>query len=120
MVTDRQRRFIHTLIRLDAFRVRMFMRLPWIEARWRGSSWVLARIKRWQIVDDLHHAPCCPANHYHRTRLVFHPCTCGAAAAAVPEGQRHVLGHQSACMYCGIDIDGDITGVCPARTRQVQ
>ena len=34
-----------------------------------------------------------------------------------PEHLQHVLGHQSECMYCGIDIDGDITGVCPVRAR---
>lgn len=29
-------------------------------------------------LDDLHHAPACPANHYHRMRLPTAPCQCGA------------------------------------------
>lgn len=28
--------------------------------------------------DDLHHAPFCPANHWHKTRMPTRPCTCGA------------------------------------------
>ncbi len=39
---------------------------------------LLDRIKARQIVDDLHHAPGCEANHWHRQRLVFWPCNCGA------------------------------------------
>lgn len=85
MVTDSQRKIVMRLIRLRVFVVRSSMRLPWIGARW-GFGWLLDRIKREQIVDDLHHAPCCPANHYHRARLVFHPCTCGAARAS--QGER--------------------------------
>lgn len=29
-------------------------------------------------LDDLHHAPRCPANHFNNTRLPTAPCTCGA------------------------------------------
>jgi hypothetical protein len=29
--------------------------------------------------DDLHHAPMCPANHYHKQRMPTGPCNCGAA-----------------------------------------
>lgn len=28
--------------------------------------------------DDLHHAPCCPANHFHQRRMPTGRCTCGA------------------------------------------
>lgn len=77
MVTQRQRKFIQLMIRLRLFVVYEAMRLPNIRAR-RGFSWILERIKQAQAVDNLHHAPCCPANHYHRARIVFHRCTCGA------------------------------------------
>lgn len=40
---------------------------------------LLELIKKRQKVDDLHHAPCCPANHWHKMRLVFNRCNCGAA-----------------------------------------
>jgi len=82
MVTDRERRFCYWLARIGVFRVRIgFMRITEIVPR-RGSRWILNWLKRRQIVDSLHHAPCCEANHYHKQRLVFLPCTCGAAAAA--------------------------------------
>jgi hypothetical protein len=32
---------------------------------------------KYQQFDNLKHAPCCPANHFHRSRLVFYRCTCG-------------------------------------------
>ena len=32
--------------------------------------------------DKLHHAPLCPANHYHGKRAPTYRCTCGAAAQA--------------------------------------
>lgn len=87
MVTEPQRQLILRLCRLRMFRARVgLMRTPIVTARW-GVRWLLERIKRAQVVDDLHHAPCCPANHYHRQRLVFHPCTCGAARAALGEGE---------------------------------
>lgn len=31
------------------------------------------------VLDDLHHAPACPANHWHKKRLPTGRCTCGAA-----------------------------------------
>lgn len=85
MVTLFQRRLIFRLLKLRVFQLQESMRLPWISAR-RGFGWLLKLIKRIQIVDDLHHAPCCPTNHYHRQRLVFQPCTCGAARAS--QGER--------------------------------
>jgi hypothetical protein len=87
MVTIFQRRLIVRLLRLRVLRLQESMRLPWISAR-RGFGWLLERIKRAQLVDDLHHAPCWPANHYHRQRLVLHPCTCGAARASQGEEVR--------------------------------
>lgn len=43
-----------------------------------GTKWLFNWMLRTQKVDDLHHAPMCPANHFHRKRLVFSSCTCGA------------------------------------------
>jgi hypothetical protein len=80
MVNERQRWLVKLMLRANAFHAHYF--LVWnIQARY-GFGWLLNRIKRAQIVDDFHHAPCCPANHYHRTRLVFQPCTCGASQDA--------------------------------------
>jgi hypothetical protein len=31
-----------------------------------------------EIIDNLHHAPMCPANHYHGTRAPTGACSCGA------------------------------------------
>lgn len=31
--------------------------------------------------DDYHHAPLCPANHWHKARMPTGPCSCGAEAA---------------------------------------
>lgn len=85
MVTDRERRMVKLLVRLRIWHLSMQMRLPAISARC-GSQWLLNWLRRRQVVDDFHHAPCCPANHYHRMRLVFGYCTCGAARAAHPTG----------------------------------
>lgn len=30
------------------------------------------------LFDDFHHAPCCPANHYHHMVMPTAPCSCGA------------------------------------------
>lgn len=30
------------------------------------------------VFDDLHHAPMCPANHWHKMRMPTRLCTCGA------------------------------------------
>ena len=43
-----------------------------------GGKALLEAMKRRQVLDNLHHAPGCPANHFHRRRLVFQRCTCGA------------------------------------------
>ena len=40
-----------------------------------------------EATDTLHHAPLCPANHYHGKRAPTGPCSCGAARdAKVPRG----------------------------------
>lgn len=31
---------------------------------------------KYQVLDERKHAPMCPANHFHRMRLVFQKCTC--------------------------------------------
>ena len=37
------------------------------------------RLDSWKKgCDNLHHAPACPANHYHFKQRPFGPCTCGA------------------------------------------
>lgn len=63
--------------KLDPFMFRSFNIIPcW------GTGWLLEMMLKRQVVDDLHHAPACPANHYHKRRLVFDRCTCGAQACA--------------------------------------
>lgn len=81
MVTLQERWLILALVRCRVFKLYLSMRLPCVSAM-RGFGWLLNWIKRRQSVDDLHHAPCCPANHYHRQRLIFQRCNCGAAAYA--------------------------------------
>lgn len=79
MVTDKQRRLILRLLRLRLFTYRKHIfGLPEVHAR-RGFGWLRERLLAAQQVDDLHHAPACPANHYHKRRFVFSPCTCGAS-----------------------------------------
>lgn len=77
MVTSRQRKLITFLVKKKIWKLE---RVMWqVEVRSRfGTAWLLKRIKKKQVVDDLHHAPACPANHYHKMRLVFQPCVCGA------------------------------------------
>jgi len=40
-----------------------------------------------EIIDDLHHAPLCPANHYHGSRAPTGPCSCGAKDMTGKESQ---------------------------------
>lgn len=86
MVTDNQRKFIGWMIKHHVWRIVMSMRLPMIYTLYH-TKWLLDWLLERQIVDDLHHAPCCPANHYHKTRLVFKPCTCGAVIQVRKENQ---------------------------------
>lgn len=91
MVTDFERRIILALIRVKVWKIFISMRLPTIKTRW-GTRWVLKWMVRRQIVDSLHHAPCCPANHYCRMRLVFRPCNCGAAFDAGQANEARAAG----------------------------
>lgn len=44
----------------------------------KGTRWLFERMLKRQNVDEYKHAPCCPANHWCRRRLVFQRCNCGA------------------------------------------
>jgi hypothetical protein len=84
-------------------------------------AWLL----KTQTVDALKHAPCCPANHYHRARIVFQTCTCGAQRGydtAIKAGLRpgplfKITAHSSAdlterkAISLLMDGDHDISGV---------
>lgn len=79
MVNDRERRVIEYCVEHGLMEVRIgLFRTVEIHAPPENER-LLKRIKARQKVDDLHHAPCCPANHWHKARLVFQPCNCGAA-----------------------------------------
>lgn len=80
-LTRHQRRVVALMLRMRLFGQVESMRLLWIQPRWEALRPLHEWLLRHQRVDDLHHAPCCPANHYHRCRLVYQHCTCGAAAA---------------------------------------
>jgi hypothetical protein len=41
-------------------------------------------------LDNLHHAPRCPANHFHEVRMPTGPCSCGARLAADGAGSAQV------------------------------
>ncbi len=77
MITDRDRSIVEELVRLGIWKVEKFMRLPNIVATDETEPLLEAMLAR-QSRDNLHHAPCCPANHYHYRRLVFSQCNCGA------------------------------------------
>jgi hypothetical protein len=88
MITDRQRKIVIALVKLNVWRLERGM-FGQIEVRSsRGTKWLFNRMRKNQMVDDLHHAPACPANHYHKTRLVFHRCNCGAEHYAKEEELR--------------------------------
>lgn len=65
------------LVRVRAWRTRTFLRVEEIVPR-RWSCRLFRRMLRRQARDERHHAPCCPANHFHYQRLVLRGCTCGA------------------------------------------
>jgi len=79
MVTDAERALTVWLIRVRLWKPFISMRIAQINACF-GTQWIFNWMRRRQIVDSLKHAPCCPANHYHKMRLVFQRCTCGAVA----------------------------------------
>jgi len=78
MVTNTQREFILFLIKIKIFGLKE----QWRCARVHTKGWLSQKIYEWllrrQTWDDLHHAPCCPANHWGKQALVFKKCTCGA------------------------------------------
>lgn len=89
MVTEPQRTFVRAMLRLGAFEQRRdFFEQVDIRAR-PGFGRLLERLLRIQVVDALWHAPACAANHFHKRRLVFRPCTCGAVRAAPSIGEKH-------------------------------
>jgi len=81
MVTRQEHWFVYWMVKLGIWHTGEMITLVTVHARY-GTGFILNWIKRRQVVDDLHHAPGCPANHYHKQRLVFSPCTCGAARQA--------------------------------------
>lgn len=84
MVTESQRCLVKRLLEAGAFTSNYdVFELVQIDARF-GFGWLLRGLKERQAVDDRHHAPACPANHYHKMRLVFQCCTCGAFRASGP------------------------------------
>lgn len=87
MITAIDRRVLRVLIacKLVCAKVSLFRTVDF-HAR-KGFGWILDGMKARQTVDKLRHAPCCPANHWHRQRLVFQRCNCGAAALARKDAQ---------------------------------
>ena len=77
MVTYREHWLIFQLVRYGIWGQREHMRTVEVYPKW-GTRWLFNWIKKRQVVDDWHHAPCCPANHYCRAKLVFSRCNCGA------------------------------------------
>ena len=77
MITPNERKLIVFLVRIKAFNLSYQMRNTQVGAR-RGFQWILKWLKSRQVVDQLHHAPYCPANHWHRMRLVLQRCNCGS------------------------------------------
>jgi len=52
------------------------------EAKTDAEALDFIRAEYARDTDALHHAPACPANHYHGKRAPTGRCTCGAAAIA--------------------------------------
>lgn len=91
MIRDFDRKVVMLLVRVKLWRAeRGLFRTVEIRPSKR-TRWLLDLMKRRQVLDTAHHAPCCEANHWHGQRLVFKPCNCGAAprGVAIPrEDQR--------------------------------
>lgn len=81
MITAKERALIKLLVKIKVFQLYVHMRCVRISARPR-FRWILRLLLNRQIVDDYHHAPMCPANHWHRQALVIQRCNCGAERAA--------------------------------------
>lgn len=80
MVTDKQRKLVIALIQLNVWESvpNVFGLIEIRPTYGTNTHELFDRMREKQKVDDLHHAPACPANHYHKMRLVFHRCNCGA------------------------------------------
>ena len=65
------------MIKLKLWREYTHFRNVWVSPCW-GTRWIFNYLNKVQVVDNLHHAPACNANHWHKTRLVFDYCNCGA------------------------------------------
>lgn len=77
MITTSERKLIKALIRIKVLHLYVHMRCVRVGVHPRFKfvmDWLLRR----QVVDDFHHAPACPANHWHNMTLVLQQCTCGA------------------------------------------
>jgi hypothetical protein len=79
---DQIRAIVKVMIWLQIWRFTIVLRNPVIVPK-RGTKWLLAYLIRCQNLDESKHAPCCPANHFHHTRLIFHSCTCAITRAAI-------------------------------------
>lgn len=78
MVTPYERKLVWYMVKLKLWQTYVGMRVICIAPRF-GTKWVFNWLRKRQSVDDYHHAPACPANHWCMQRLVFTPCNCGAA-----------------------------------------
>ena len=78
MILPEDRKTVIEMVDLKIWKIEIQMRTPSVIATPDTRPLLKAMLER-QEIDDLHHAPACPANHYHRCRLVFDKCTCGAA-----------------------------------------
>ena len=85
VVTKLERIVVILMVKARLWRLVNEMRLVTIIPK-TGTAWLRNWMLHRQTVDDLHHAPCCPANHYHKQRLVFQTCACGALAQIKKEG----------------------------------
>lgn len=81
MITSKQRRICRLMVKLKLWNPRECMWTVDFDPCW-GTRWLHRRIRKTQPVDDLHHAPACLANHYHRARIVYGRCNCGAQTMA--------------------------------------
>lgn len=80
MVSEHERAIAIGMVEAGHWRLErsLFRCTQVVPVRFKALHELLLRRQR---VDDFHHAPCCPANHWHRRILVFHTCSCGAAEA---------------------------------------
>lgn len=87
MILDEDRKKVVEMVELGIWQVYSHFRVPNIKTTEDTQPLMELMLER-QEVDDLHHAPGCAANHYHRRRLVFDHCSCGAAKHAAEYGKR--------------------------------